>query len=351
MSWMSENYHLAALGVGVLTLGGLGYLGYSALNETEEQLALSGSSKGKTVTVPRLTELKNTAVSVAEIDEVAQPTFEDRNINMFTSVDLFVREGSLQEAIDLLEQPPIHPGYDNQLWVDSGVDPGFSDAPDRDHDGDGYSNGEEFDFGTDPADPKDFPALVHKVKVGKIETTKWYLMLNSTLGNGRFQLKYQQQDPAGKLSEIRMRGDENVKVGGVFFKKEPAQNRFKLVNIGEREVKRGGAATKQKTATVEDLKPNRMGEQFKVLFRPKGDELKNSFRFDDIVHFRVDAAGLSGESHPTELNRSFEVETNGKKSSFKLLEVKRNPDQEPTSVVIEYLDSKGEQKTREIQIK
>lgn len=351
MSWMSKNYHLASLGAGILVLGGLGYLGYSSAQEDQQLLSFGKGKEKEDTSVPRLEEIKSAQKSVTTFQPAVQPKAGERPINLLTSVNLFVRKGTLNEAFDLLNEDPVHPGYDNELWVKYQVDPGYANSPERDPDQDGYSNAEEFDYGTDPSDPKSYPALVHKLEVRKIDTHQWYVMLNSALGNDRFQLKYEGIDADGKRSEVRMRGEETVKVGGIFFGKEPVKNRFKLVEMTEREIKKRSMVVKEKMAVIEDLKPNKEKVRFNAYFRPKGDDLISSFRFDDTVTFAVNAAGLQDQDYRVEPNRSFDVKVDGQKSSFKLLEVKRDEDRKPVSVSVEYKKADGTNAVRQIEVK
>jgi len=47
MSWIKENYHVAALGGGTLVLAGLGYLGYSGNQAVNETFSNLETNRGK----------------------------------------------------------------------------------------------------------------------------------------------------------------------------------------------------------------------------------------------------------------------------------------------------------------
>jgi hypothetical protein len=48
MSWIKENYHIAALGGGALVLAGLGYLGYSGNQAVNATFNAPNPNPGKT---------------------------------------------------------------------------------------------------------------------------------------------------------------------------------------------------------------------------------------------------------------------------------------------------------------
>ncbi|MDA7897265.1 hypothetical protein N9B01_03020, partial [Akkermansiaceae bacterium] len=50
MSWIKENYHVAALGGGTLVLAGLGYLGYSGNQAVNETFSKLETKQGETTT-------------------------------------------------------------------------------------------------------------------------------------------------------------------------------------------------------------------------------------------------------------------------------------------------------------
>jgi len=352
MSWMSQNYHKVALGGGVLALLGLGYLGNQSTSAATQKLVIEGVPPKSDVSVDGGKEAKEVVRSVKEPDVVEPPVGAGRTLHVLSSVPLFVPKGDLDTVEDILADGAreVHPGIKNSWWVEYGVDPGYANSPERDHDGDGYSNREEYDYETNPADKKSYPALVHKLEVVKIDTRLWYIMLNSVLGNDNFQFKYLDKDKNGKRNEIRMRADDNVKVGQIFFKDEPAVGRFKLIDIKEREGKRG---RKEKVAVVLDQKDNKK-EEFEAYFRPKDDLLKKSYRFDDEVHFRLNAVGQSDKVQKVETNTEFKVTVDGKTRTYKLLEVKRSDEDKPlvpTEVIVEYTKEDGSKGTREVSVK
>ena len=161
MSWIKENYHVAALGGGTLVLAGLGYLGYSGNQAVNETFSKLGTKQGKTTTAEGGEIAASVTKMVTEQDPVVhQKTSDGRPVNLFTSVDLYTKDGDKKKLLDLLKIDPVHPPIGNQWWVDNRIDPSYSDSPTMDQDSDGFTNKEEFLAKTDPNDPDDYGALV-----------------------------------------------------------------------------------------------------------------------------------------------------------------------------------------------
>lgn len=349
---MSKNYHIAALGGGALVLAGLAYLGFSSLNQTKEELEFTKTPAQNDTGVSGLEEAKEATLSVKTAEAWNPAKIDGRVLNLLTSVDLFVSKDNLNAAIDLLEEPPVHAPIENIWWVKNGIDPGFDDSPDRDHDGDGYTNLEEHDAETDPANAKSYPALVHKLEVNKIETTTWVGILNSAFGNNDVQFKLEMIDSSGKRISNKMKATDNLGVGGLFFKKGAFKNRFKLLEIDEREIEtRGGLKKKEKFAIVEDLKENKKGKRYQFLFRLKGKAMIENQRYDDIVHFRLNALGQEDKVMKVETNTTFSVTVDAKTETYKLLEVKRGENRKPTVVIVEYTKEDGSKATLEVPVR
>lgn len=353
MSWMSQNYHKAALGGGVVVLAAVGYLSWSKGAAMQAEFE-SNSSGGKG---------DNTAVTGGERAEILVKSLGDLNplnakpipesgriVNLFTSVDLFVANGDVENPIDLLDADlgDVHSPIPNSWWVKNDVDPSFSDSPQRDQDGDGFSNLEEFEAETDPADPKNYPLLVHKLVVKNVDSTYWLLELNSSLGDNNFQFRYNDS----KKVSLRMSATSNVKIGDVFFKDGPKKERFKVIEKIEKEVEERGKKVKRTFAVVEDLKSNKGNVQFHAPLRPKTEVKKNFYRFDNTVTFILNAAGQEGKEIVVEENTSFKVTADGKTLEYKLLEVDmgERPSIKPLAAIVEY-DDGGEKKTRRIELK
>ena len=348
---MSQNYHKAALGGGVAVLAAVGYLSYSKGAEVQAEFEDNFVGKpGAAVAVeggPRADELVK---SLAEIDLVTpKQTSDGRTVDLFTSVDLFVANGDVNNPVDLLDGDlePVHAPIPNDWWVKNRVDPSFDDSPQKDQDGDGFSNEEEFLGKTDPSDDKDYPLLVDKLVVTSVDSTFWLLELNSSFGDNNFQFRYNDS----KRVSVRMGAADNVAVNDIFFKDGPIKNRFKVIKKITKKVEEKGRMKDKIFAVVEDMKPNKGNVQFDAPYRPRGDEKPAHYRFDNIVTFVLNAVGQEGKEIVVEENTSFKVTANGETFEYKLVEVDMGdrPNVKPLAAIVEY-DDNGEKKTRRIEI-
>ena len=348
MSWMSQNYHKAALGGGVVVLAAVGYLSWSKGAEVKEGFEVDSSTKpGDEVTVEGGPIADEILKDLKELNPLKAKTLPNgRVVNLFTSVDLFVANGDIDNPIDLLDPDlaDVHPPIPHRSWVAKRVDPSFSDSPQKDEDGDGFSNLEEFNDKTDPSDSKNYPLLVKKLVVKSVDSTYWLLELNSSFGNNDFQFRYNDS----KKVALRMGAADNAKAGDIFFKDGVKKNRFKVIE----KVNKVVAGKAEIFALVEDLKPNKGNVQFLAPYRPKVAVKKDFYRFDNTVTFTLEAVGQEGKEIVVEENTSFKVTADGKTFEYKLIEVDmgERPNVKPLAAIVEY-DDNGEKKTRRIEIK
>jgi hypothetical protein len=179
----------------------------------------------------------------------------DREVGSFTGINLFVRKGQ-DSPVDLLasEEPPVHPPIPNIWWIENGIDPGFGDSPQRDHDEDGFSNLEEYEAGTDTADADSFPSLFNKIQVASVEEEQWYLRF-SDFGGGNLSFKIEGLQDGQKV-ENRMGAGAAVAPNAMFFEDEPYANRFKYLGTVQKETDSG---IEKSFARIEDLKPGKEG--------------------------------------------------------------------------------------------
>lgn len=351
MSWMSENYHKAALGGGVAVLAAVGYLSWSSASAKQATLEdQSGPGRGDTTSSEGGELADDLIQSLKEINPLAaKPTQAGRKVDLFNSVDLFVKDGDVSKTIDLLQVPDIHAGIPNQWWVDNRVDPTYSDSPDQDKDGDGFSNAEEHAAGTDPSDAKSYGLLVNKLEVDRVDSLWWLVLLNSSFGNDDLQFRY--RDSSG--AETRMRATDNIVAGQVFFPDGPAKGRFKAVEPGERAIEVNGRPATERYYIIEDLAPNKKGQKYEAAYRPRRGNEPLHYQFDNTVTFILNAIGQEAKKHTVKENENFTIVVDGKKLTYKLVNVDmgERPNTEPQSVEVEYTTAEGEKKTRIIPVK
>ncbi|MGC6581006.1 MAG: Amuc_1099 family pilus-like system protein [Akkermansiaceae bacterium] len=351
MSWMSENYHKAALGAGVAALAGVGYLSWSSASAKQSVLEEENAGRPGEELQSEGGELAGAIADSLKSVNPIKPgvTKAGRQVDLFNSVDLFVQDGDVSEVIDLLQVDDVHDGIPNDYWVKNRVDPTWSDSPDQDKDGDGFTNGEEFFDETDPSDPKSYGLLASKLEVKNVDSTWWLVLLNSSFGNDDLQFRYKDS----KGNETRMRATDNIVAGQNFFPEGPAKNRFKAVKPGEREVTVNGRPVMQKYYIIEDLAENKKGQQYEAAYRPRrGDEALH-YQFDNTVTFILNAIGQQGTEHTVRENESFTITADGKKLTYKLVKVDmgERPNTKPVAVHVEYLDDAGAKQLRKIALK
>lgn len=349
MSWIKENYHVAALGGGTLVLAGLGYLGYSGNQAVNETFSKLETKQGKTTTAEGGEIAASVTKMVTEQDPVIhQKTSDGRPVNLFTSVDLYTKDGDKKELLDLLKIEPVHPPIGNQWWVDHRIDPSYSDSPTMDQDSDGFTNKEEFLAKTDPNDPDDYGALVQKLEVVKVESDMWRLLFKTVLGKG-YQFDYAYVPFGKRLMTNRIPASEVISVGDTFFSSDPGKGRFKLTNVEKREFEGPAGKQMREWATIEDQNPSKNKKQFDLPFNAKKAELRDITFYDHRVTLRLSAIGEEGNEITLEESGSFALPANGADKIYKLAEVKLGADRKPEAVIVEYNLGDGV-KTIEIKV-
>jgi len=351
---MSQNYHIASLAGGVLVLGGLGYMAQSSAKEVEEGFAAIGGKKETKTTVDGVPEVTTTIKSLSGPNPLTpKNTPEGREVDLFTSVDLFIKDGDASGVIDLLQEPDVHPPIPNKWWVENRVDPSWSDAPMEDKDGDGFFNGEEHKAKTDPSDPKSHGDLIDKLEVVSVSSDVWLLDFKGVIGDGRnFHFEHKAAG-ATRWTKNRTPAADQIADGDVFFPEEPGQRRFKLIKVEEREFKGRIGTTLRKYATVQDLRPNKKDKTYVIPYQVRQNERKDHYHFDHTVTFRLNAIGEDGNSFEVEENGTFAIPQGSPDKSYKLIEVNLDMAQfaagkvEIENVVVEY-GPEGAKKTEKI---
>lgn len=345
MSWMSENYEKAALGGGAVVALLLAFLGWSASSSVEDKLVNPATGSGSNNTaVPGAEELPGTLSSM-QAPQRLQPIEEGgRHLDLFTGIALFARKGET-EPVDLWNDPPVHPPIPNRWFLEHRIDIGFADAPQRDDDGDGFSNLEEFNAGTDPSDPSSHPPLIAKLTYADQDVIEWLLRWVSDVARDQNLFRY--RDSRFPRREFSMSAENAVGPGDVLVFREadcPANGRFRLLEIEEREEmrERVNIPEVRKYATIEDLKENKQGEKYELPRRVTNVALPQQIRRDRTAVLELRAVGYEGKTFKVEERTAFGLPPDSTKKDFFLKEVtdeaitvenRENP-QQPVTVVI-----------------
>ena len=337
MSWFSKNYEKAALGGAAVVALGLCLLGWSKYRSVDETFANNLKGAGDNTTAVPGADLIPKAMQSMKLDRTwKQAMVGDRPVDLFTGIPLFIHRDSPDKAIDLLTAPPVHPPIPNTWWLEHRLDPGFADSPNRDPDGDGFSNLDEFLAGTDPNDAKSIPALVNKLMYVKDESLGW--VIRPGFGDGdKFPFTY--EDTVKQTNKIT--AADAVGTGGLFFPKPPMKDRFKLLGHEVRkEVSKSTKVEMEITIVkIEDQRPNKKGKVYE-LPAPLSVERKNEHvQYDRTAILSLEAIGLSGKEFKVEENTTFALPPSAPKKDYLLKEVT------PASIIVEFKDSQGNTKT------
>lgn len=349
MSWFKKNYHIVSLSGGALVLVGLGYFGFRGNQAVNEQFNADNPKRQNTVEVKGGDLADFLSKSIGEDTEIERRQIQSgRPVDLFTSVDLYTRENNHLEPLDLLTMDsPVHPPIDNQWWVDQRIDPSFSDSPQQDQDGDGFTNLEEFQAKTDPNDPGSYGELISKLEVVTVESDFWLLLFKSVLGKG-YQFDFQFKGVGQRGQTNRIPASEAVQKGDSFFKRGVAKDRFVLKDIEAREEDGPTGRRPRDWAIVEDQRPNKKGKTYELQFNLPAAKRRESTQYDHTVTFSLNAINEAANHFKVEENEQFTLPHSGGSLKYTLVEVKLGPDRKPVAVVVQSGDNPAE--IREIPV-
>ena len=341
MSWISENYEKAALGAAVLAAAGLAYSGWNKLNsiDTDFGSVAEGPPAKSDPGVKSADTVAKTKSSFQLKRECSKGKDEERAVDLFTGVALFVNKNDLKTPVDLIEGKDVHSGIPNSWWIQYRIDPGFGDSPLRDEDEDGFSNEDEHTAKTDPSDKKNFPSLINKLTYVGEESVQWVLRPGFESAGGSFTFTY----GAGK-EQNRVSAANPVPPGGVFFEQGAAMGRFKLLGSEKRRVMNQSIQAEEDVTFVriEDQKPNKKGIVYEIPASFRVADQRKHARFDRTAVLTLAALGLADHEIKVEENTSFSLPIGDGKKPYKMKEVT------PNRIVIEFTGEDGKVQTFEI---
>jgi hypothetical protein len=341
MSWFSKNYEKAAIGGAIVVALGLAYLGWSKFGGVDADfgIGLKGGGNNKTAVVGA--EKIPMAMQSLKLDRSWKQALDgDRPVDLFTGIALFVKSSEPDKPVDPFTDAPIHPPVPNSWWIENRIDPGFADSPARDPDGDGFSNLEEFEAGTDPNASKSFPSLIAKLMYVKDDSLAW--VIRPGFGSeGKFPFTY--EDSKGRKN--RVKPAEMIGPGGLFFDAEPMKGRFKLLGHEVRRVLNQRINVEQEVTIVriEDQRPNKKGVVYEFPSPLAEDRRNDHLKYDRTAVLSLEALGLAGKEIMVEENTAFALPPDAPKKDYLLKSVT------PDSVSVEYTDASGGRRTVEIR--
>lgn len=351
MSKAPQHIEKILLGAGILVGGGLAFAGYSTLTAVDENLSAAPPQLGASDTsVDHAAEVSRTLNSLASDRVVREATVPsqrlesgERPVDLFVGVPLFASRDNPNEPVDLLISEDIHPPIPNPWWLKHGVSPNFADSPERDDDGDGFSNLEEYRAGTDPGDSEDVPPLIAKLSYVEDESLAWLVEFGFQAGGKLLPKGEAQTELGGERERFRQGFEDGIEPGETFFAEGPLAGRFKFLEIEERQVKneRLNIDETLQFLKFEDLKENKRGEQYEVPNRFPKAQIDEYLHYDRTAVLELRAVGFEGDEFRVEERTRFSLPPDGDDDRYLLKEVT------PEQITVEFED---EGETRSVTI-
>ena len=338
MSWFADNYEKAALGGAAVCALALAYTGWNAMNAVEDDFRSNVRGRGNNETAVQSAGAVTNSIASLQLERIwSEKKLDDRNVDLFVSVPLFVTPDAPNRPIDLLRDDPVHPPIPNTWWLENRIDPGFEDSPERDPDGDGFSNLEEFLAGTNPNDASSYPPLIAKLKFVREESVIWAIRPSFPDGERNTfryidSLRRENNVGAGNL----------IEPGGLFFPEAPAQNRFKFLRHETREEfnERINANERNTFAIIEDQRPNKLGTIYEFPAPLSQARVNDWQQFDRTAIFTLEAIGRGGQEFKVEEYTTFTLpHDNAEGTTHRLVSVSED------EVVVEFTDPEGNLQT------
>ena len=176
-----------------------------------------------------------------------------------------------------------------------------------------------------------------KLVVKEVKSTQVHLRAQD-FGGGKYSFRLQTAAGA-RINRMAapIEAGENI-----VFSDELMKNRFKFVELKEKQMRKGGINQQVKFWVIEDLKPNKKGVTYEI------DRQGNPGILDSTVEFALDAIGKGGETFKVEERTRFSLpfDANAKEKPY-LLKV----DRENKKIEIEYTDKDGNKKSESLNFK
>lgn len=336
---LSDNYEKVVLVLAILVAVGLGTMAYMNIGKLEGDFDTPGGRMQDAPKLPGVPQITTASANLTKPHEWDKGDVGDREVDMLTGIPWFLSKDEMKE-VDLgnPNEEPVHPPIPNSWWLENNIDPGFKDSPQRDPDGDGFTNEEEYLAKTSPNDAKSFGERITKVELVKLIKEPYRLELSSE-SDGKYVVKYEDLF-TGKQRRNRSdyipAGDEQ---GSVFFKNLPAQFRFNLIKVERRKIEnpRTKVMEEKLFATVEVLNGPKKGTQYEFA---RGN--RNYIVRDYKVMLVLNATGEGGNQFEVLENDTFALpfDSDATEKPYKFKGVDENG-----SAVIEW-QADGETKTK-----
>jgi hypothetical protein len=212
MNWVKQKYDILILAVATLLL--VSNAGWIVMNRMEPSVVQTSLIVPKENAIPALS-LDAVRQAAALADSPAKwkssadlPEGTPERGSLLVSRRYLLKDGKL---IDPLAEgsEQLHPPITNDWLLANGLDYTDMNIKEKDSDGDGFSNLEEFEKKTNPNDPKDAPASFNKLKMVGFKPVPFRLEFKGDpSGDGKeFQINLKDLKGTGR-TQYRKLGDQ-----------------------------------------------------------------------------------------------------------------------------------------------
>jgi hypothetical protein len=239
MNWVKQKYDIVILAVATLLL--VSNAGWIVMNRMEQSAVQASLIVPKENAIPALS-LDAVRQAAALTDSPAKwksgsdlPEGTPERGSLLVSRRYLLKDGKL---IDPLSEgsEQLHPPITNDWLLANGLDYTDMNIKEKDSDGDGFSNLEEFEKKTNPNDPKDAPASFNKLKLVGFKPVPFRLEFKGDpSGDGKeFQINLKDLKGSAR-SQYRKIGDqiEGAPYKILKYESKESTERNLTVNVSE----------------------------------------------------------------------------------------------------------------------
>jgi hypothetical protein len=230
MHWLKQNYDLSILGLGVLLIAASALLFVLPASEELSQTILPSSpartqNQSAEATIEQIRKASALLESTPKISST-QSTDPTLRSSPFVSHPFILKDGKLLDPLQGSEK--IHPPLDNAWIITHRLDYSDLGVKNRDPDGDGFSNAEEFQGKTDPNDPLSTPPSFTKLRLVQFTPIPFRLEFKGDpSGEGKeFQIN---------LKDLSGRARTQYKKLGDLIEAGPDRPPYKIVSYEKKE--------------------------------------------------------------------------------------------------------------------
>jgi len=294
MDWLKKNYDLALLGLAALLVASSALVIYSSGQESTVNTVAPPVPKAIPSATPDFAAIEAAKTLLSSTPAIASSPLKT---SPFVSRSYLLKDGKLFDPIEGKED--LHPPLTNAWIIANELDYSDIGIKERDPDGDGFSNLEEFDGRTDPNDPVSSPPLSTKLRLVEFTPIPFRIEFKGDpTGQGKeFQinlrdLKGSSRTQYKKEGDIIEAGPDRppYKILSYLFKEEP-NLRGVLTDISELTIQ--NTSTEEKIVLVYNVERNDPSSE--AIFRNELDgrefKLKKGQEFtippDEQTRFKI----------------------------------------------------------------